>query len=74
MHLFRSEEAAMQWCADRRAKPGAVMPPEQVWALSKIWYGNRLDPDYGGRSVEEAEAVFEQVGLSGSFWRGEESV
>lgn len=47
---------------------GASLPLDQVWALSKLWYHNRLDPAYHGRSAEEAQAIFRQLGLHDAFW------
>ena len=41
----------------------------QAWALSQRWYGNRLDPDFRRPGVEEADAIFASVGLTGAFWR-----
>ena len=41
----------------------------QAWELSRKWYGNRLEPDFRRPTKEEAVAIFESVGLSGSFWR-----
>ncbi len=47
---------------------GAVLSLEQIWNLSCRWYGNRLAPDFKGRSAPEAEEIFQAVGLTGSFW------
>ena len=48
---------------------GVILTLDQVWQLSQLWYHNRLDEAYHGRSAAEAEAIFAQVGLHGSFWR-----
>ena len=40
----------------------------QVWELSKLWYHNRLSPEYHGRSPERAADIFRQVGLTSEFW------
>lgn len=42
---------------------------EQMWRLADVWYANRLSPDWRRRTAEEAEAVFEEIGLTGPFWR-----
>jgi hypothetical protein len=39
-----------------------------VWALSQAWYGNRLSPDYHGRTPEQVRAIFEGLGLNSPFW------
>jgi hypothetical protein len=41
----------------------------QAWSLSQKWYGTRLDPDFSRPTKEQAQAVFESVGLSGAFWK-----
>jgi hypothetical protein len=69
MLLFRSEEAVDAWCRARKAPRGAMLTVGQVWALARAWYGNRLSPDYHGRSPTEAQAIFAAVGLTGDFWK-----
>ncbi len=57
MLLFRSEEHVERWCAVNGLPRGATLTPEQGWQLARAWYGNRMDPDYRRKTVEEAEAV-----------------
>jgi hypothetical protein len=40
----------------------------QAWALSQRWYGDRLAPDFRRPTIDEAHAIFANVGLTGSFW------
>ena len=68
MLLFRSEEWIDRWCKRKDLKRGEVLTIHQVWELSKLWYDNRLSLDYHGRSVEQAEEIFKQVGLASEFW------
>ena len=68
MLLFRSEAGIDQWCAERGLPRGESLGLDQVWALAQAWYHNRLDPAYRGRSAEEAQAIFRQVGLRAPFW------
>ncbi len=42
---------------------------EQCWRLAQRWYRGRLEPDWTRASVEEMEAIFAEVGLTGEFWR-----
>jgi hypothetical protein len=65
MRLFRSEEHV------RRAydRPGAVFPAAQLWRLAQVWYGNRLDPAWEPRTRDGHQALLDDVGLSGDFWR-----
>ncbi len=69
MLLFRSKEHAQGWCRRQGMPLGEVVPFEQVFALSKLWYRDRLSLDYSGRSHEQAHHIFEQVGLVSDFWR-----
>jgi hypothetical protein len=40
------------------------------WKLAREWYGvDRRDPDWRRRSLDEAEKLFAQLGLTGDFWR-----
>jgi hypothetical protein len=65
MLLFRSEEHV-----DRSGKPlGAFLTPEQQWQLADSWYRDRGDPAWRRKTIDEAEAVFTDLGLVGSFWR-----
>jgi len=45
-----------------------MLVPPQVWELSKLWYHNRLSPDYHGRSPDQVADIFRQVGLTSRFW------
>jgi hypothetical protein len=41
----------------------------QAWDLSVTWYGDRLAPDFRRPTRDEAQAIFESVGLTGGFWQ-----
>jgi hypothetical protein len=47
---------------------GGIVTLEQAWALARIWYEDRLDPDWRRRSPGEVRAVFASIGLEGEFW------
>jgi hypothetical protein len=66
---FLSEADVRGWCERHRLPRGEVVPAEQVLALAARWYGRHLDPDWVKWSVREAQAIFEEVGLTGPFWR-----
>ncbi len=69
MLLFRSEEHAQSW-RDARGFPDATtLSLETGWKLAQAWYGRKLDPDWRRHTVDEAEALFAQLGLRGEFWR-----
>lgn len=69
MLLFQLEEDIDRWCAQTSRSRGEIVPIEQVWRLSQKWYHTRLNPDYRGRTAEQVEAIFTEVGLTGNFWK-----
>ena len=69
MLLFRAEEHVDRWCEARGLSRGASISLEQAWGLASAWYGRRLAPDWRRRTPEEAQAVFDEIGLRGQFWR-----
>jgi len=45
------------------------MPLDTCNRLAREWYGpDRREPNWRRRSVEEAEALFKDLGLTSSFW------
>ena len=68
MLFFRSEDDIRAWCRERSLEPGPAVALAQLWRLSKIWYGTRLDPEAPRPTVEEARAIFAEVGLTDPFW------
>jgi len=58
-----------RWCQARGVERGAILTIDQVWSLSRRWYGSRLDPDFRRPTIAEAEEIFASVGLTGDFWR-----
>jgi hypothetical protein len=80
MLLFRSEEHRDTWLSARALRHGATLSVKQQWELARIWYGdrtragsagphNRMSPDWRRRTPEEAQAVFNSIGLTGPFWK-----
>ena len=47
---------------------GEMLSPQQVWELSRVWYHDRLSPDYRGRTVAQVEAIFRALSLTSGFW------
>jgi hypothetical protein len=69
MLFFRSEEDVDRWCEKWRFQRGGTMPLATGWKLAHAWYSpDRRQPDWRRRTVDEAEALFAQLGLTGSFW------
>ena len=69
MLLFRSEEHVGRWCKVWNQPRGAVLTLDQGWQLAKAWYLDRLNPAWRSKTEKEAEALFQQLGLLGPFWR-----
>lgn len=68
MLLFRAEEHVDRWCRARDLGRGAFLSPEQGWRLAQGWYKDKVKPDWRRHTVEEAEALLAEVGLTGPFW------
>lgn len=66
---FKTESEIEAWCKRHNKPKGYVMSIEKVWGLSKLWYGNYLDPDFKRKTREIAQSMFEQMGLTGEFWK-----
>lgn len=61
IRLFRSEEHAPE--------TGETVDGWQMWELARRWYGDRLEPGWRPRTLDESQAILERVGLRGPFWR-----
>jgi hypothetical protein len=69
MLLFRSEEHVQRWTKAWKLAPGAFLSPDQGWRLAQAWYGgDRRDPAWRRWTVDEAEALFAELGLRGPLW------
>jgi hypothetical protein len=40
-----------------------------MWRIAHAWYGDRLAPDWQRKTPEQAQALFDEVGLTGPFWQ-----
>jgi hypothetical protein len=60
MRLLRSGEAVTT---------GELVSLEVLGELARRWYGDRLEPDWRPRTLEESQAILDSVGLTGEFWR-----
>ena len=69
MLLFRSEEHVDRWSEQRGTERGGLLTPDQLWRLADTWYRDRLSPGWRRRTPDEAQAVLEEIGLTGPFWR-----
>lgn len=69
MLFFRSEETLDQWLAARQMQRGAVLSISQLWDLSRLWYHNRLSPEYHGRTAGQVREIFNKAGLTSDYWQ-----
>lgn len=69
MLLFRSEEDIDRWCKATGEPRGETLALQQVWELSRLWYGDRIDPAFRGRTAADVVRIFGQVGLTSEFWQ-----
>lgn len=60
-----------EWCERAGMTPGALLSLDQTWELSKLWYADRLDPTFRGRTVAQAQAIFRTLGFTDPFWLDE---
>ena len=67
MNLFRSEEHIARWLGART--PGATIPAQALWELARAWWDTRLQPGWRPRSREENQAILDNLGLVGPFWK-----
>ena len=69
MVYLRSEEHLRRWLEETGYEPGATFPATTMNELAKRWWSTRLDADWRPRPVEESQAILDDVGLVGEFWR-----
>lgn len=58
-----------KWCEAKGMPRGALLSIRQLWGLARAWYGDRLSAQWRRKTPEEAQAIFEELGLAGPFWK-----
>jgi hypothetical protein len=67
MNLFRSEEHIEAWLTGR---PGGVtLPVSELSRLAEAWWEDRLAPEWRPRRADQSQAILNDLGLTGPFWR-----
>jgi hypothetical protein len=69
MVFFRSEEMLKEWLRSHHVQRGAVLSIAKLWELSKPWYHSRMSVDFHGRSAEQVQQIFKEVGLTSEYWQ-----
>jgi hypothetical protein len=67
--FFRSEEHVDRWCKEMGVARGDVVSLQTMWRLAEVWYAGRLNIDWTPRTPDAIQGVFNDVGLTGDFWR-----
>ncbi len=67
MNLFRSEEHIDRWLG-RRA-PGVTISVARLSDLAHAWWSDRLASDWQPHAREQNQAILDELGLTGDFWR-----
>jgi hypothetical protein len=57
-----------RWLARKNLQSGYAMPIQQCWQLARKWYTGRLERDWQRPSLQDAQLLFESLGLTGDFW------
>jgi len=68
MVYLRSEEHLSRWLDDNGWEPGATLGAAKMNELARTWWWNRLDPGWRPRSLDDAQAILTDLGLTGEFW------
>ena len=67
MNLFRSEEHIQRWLG--RRDPGATITGVKLSELAHAWWRDRLAADWQPHDRERNQAILDELGLTGDFWR-----
>ena len=69
MVFLRSEEHLQRWLDVNGWEPGASMSATTLNELARRWWWTRLEPDWRPRPPAESQAILDELGLTGEFWR-----
>lgn len=69
IRLFCSRSHAEEWTARHAPGSGYIAGAETVWDLARVWYGDRLRPDFRPHTREHNQSLLTERGLTGEFWR-----
>jgi hypothetical protein len=69
MVVLRSEEHLERWLVANGWEPGTTLTPVGLNELARGWWRTRLEPDWRPRTAAESQAILDELGLTGEFWR-----
>lgn len=67
MLVFRSEAHVDSWLAGRAG--GTTISITKLAELATAWWSDRVAPDWHPRSRDQNQAILDELGLVGEFWR-----
>lgn len=69
MVFLRSEGHLERWLDAKGFQPGASMGAPTLNELARAWWWTRLEPDWRPRTAAQSQAILDELGLTGDFWR-----
>lgn len=69
VQFFHSEAQVERWERESQLTVGALLPGNRAWELARIWYHDRLDPDWRPKLRPELQGRLTWVGLMSEFWQ-----
>jgi hypothetical protein len=69
IRLFCDESHAADYVGRLGLPPGALVAARRMWQLALPWYGDRLDHGYAPQAPARRQALLDELGLHGDFWR-----
>jgi hypothetical protein len=73
MLVFKSKEQILAWSGRHNIPTGDIQTLDNVWAFSKKWYGNHLNPLWEKWTMQEARDIFKEFNLTNKIWDLEKS-
>ena len=73
MLVFENENQIIGWVKRHNIPKGDMQPISNVWAFSREWYGNHLNPAWTKWTMQEAKDMFAKYNLAGPTWDLENS-
>jgi hypothetical protein len=58
-----------RWLDENGWERGATMSAATLHELARRWWSTRLAPEWRPRTAAESQAILDDVGLTGPFWR-----
>jgi hypothetical protein len=73
MLVFKNPSEIENWTRQHHIPQGDIQPISKIWAFSKKWYGNHLNPQWQKWTMKEAQEIFQAFQLEHPVWQLETS-